>query len=126
MMYIESNLQRNCVMWFRLQFPYLAPLLFAVPNGGYRNKITARRLKEEGVVAGVADCLLLIPNKQFHALCIEFKTEKGKQSECQKNWQQIVQNYGYKYIICRNIENFIFEIKKYLLTAKPFDKFAQI
>ena len=30
----ESQLQRICVKWFRLQYPELAVLLFAVPNGG--------------------------------------------------------------------------------------------
>ena len=47
---IEHSLQVCCVHWFRLQYPQYATLLFAVPNGGARNAITAGKLKAEGVV----------------------------------------------------------------------------
>jgi len=40
--------------WAEAQYPELA-LLFAVPNGGARNKVTAARLKAEGVKRGVLD-----------------------------------------------------------------------
>ena len=36
----ESQLQKSCVMWFRLQYPRLRYLLFAVPNGGARSAVT--------------------------------------------------------------------------------------
>lgn len=35
--HIESQIQQSCVKWFRLQFPEIGLLLFAVPNGGARN-----------------------------------------------------------------------------------------
>lgn len=44
----ESHLQRQCVAWFRLQYPKLARLLFAVPNGGGRSKVEAGIMKAEG------------------------------------------------------------------------------
>ena len=28
----ESRLQQRCVLWFRMQYPAIAPLLIAVPN----------------------------------------------------------------------------------------------
>lgn len=34
----EHELQVASVRWFRLQYPEYAPLLFAVPNGGARDK----------------------------------------------------------------------------------------
>ena len=80
----ESQLQRICVKWFRLQYPELAILLFAVPNGGARNKREAGIMKAEGVTAGVADIILLIPSGGYASLCMEFKTEKGRQQETQK------------------------------------------
>ena len=75
----EHQLQCACVRWFRYAHADLSPLLFAVPNGGRRDHITGARLKAEGVVAGVADLLLLVPSQQHHALCIEMKTAKGRQ-----------------------------------------------
>lgn len=110
----ESNLQKSCVRWFRLQYPKLASLLFAVPNGGARNAVTGAILKAEGVTKGVADLLLLVPTKHHHALCVEMKTPKGRQSQAQKDWQKAVTDQGYCYIVCRSAEEFIREITRYL------------
>ena len=70
----ESKLQQSCITWFRLQYPRLAKLLFAVPNGSRRDVVTGAILKREGVVAGVAD---LIPMKCYASLCIEIKYGKN-------------------------------------------------
>ena len=43
----EHHIQQQCVEWFRIQHFNLAPLLFAVPNGGHRNITTAQTLKAE-------------------------------------------------------------------------------
>ncbi len=48
----ESQIQHDCLTWFRLQYPSLALLLFAVPNGGRRDAKTGARMKYEGVVRG--------------------------------------------------------------------------
>lgn len=114
MRHVESQIQQNCVKWFRLQYADLALLLFAVPNGGARNKIEAGIMKGEGVTAGVADMLLLLPNKYHHALCIEFKTSKGKQQDSQKRFQRKVEAFGYRYEIIRSLEEFIELTRNYL------------
>lgn len=110
----ESNIQRWCVYWFRSQYPHLARMLFAVPNGGARSRVTASILKGEGVVAGVADLILLVPAGGYHALCIEMKTPKGRQQPTQKEWQTDVERHGYKYIVCRSVDQFIAEVRGYL------------
>lgn len=46
-------MQRMCVGWFRLQYPAVGKLLFAVPNGGARSRTEAAIMKAEGVTAGV-------------------------------------------------------------------------
>ena len=114
MRHIESIIQQNCVKWFRLQYPKLALLLFAVPNGGARRRIEGGIMKAEGVTRGVSDLLLLFPAKHYHGLCIEMKTEKGKQQPSQKIWQRAVEDAGYKYIICRSFEDFMEQINGYL------------
>lgn len=110
----ESIIQQNCVRWFRLQFPKLSRLLFAVPNGGARRPIEGKIMKAEGTLVGVSDLILLYPSKGFHALCIEMKTEKGRQQPSQKLFQRAVEEMGYKYIICRSFEAFMDEIRAYL------------
>lgn len=100
--------------WFRLQYADLALLLFAVPNGGARNRIEAGIMKGEGVTAGVADMLFLLPNKYHHALCIEVKTPKGKQQDSQKRFQRKVEAFGYRYEIVRSLEEFIKLMRNYI------------
>mgnify|MGYP001521482673 FL=1 len=110
----EHRLQCDCVSWFCLQYPAWRGLLFAVPNGGRRDGITGKKLKDEGVVPGVSDLLLLYPSGKYHALCVEMKTPKGRQSEVQKAWQRAVERAGYKYALCRSLADFITTIEKYL------------
>lgn len=110
----EHHIQCACVRWFRYQYPHLRHNLFAVPNGGYRNKATAGKMKEEGVLAGVADLILLLPNRTCHALCIEMKTRTGRQAETQREWQRLIEQDGYKYVVCRSIEDFMAVIQEYL------------
>ena len=112
----ESNLQKQCVKWFRLCYPDL--LLFSVPNGGSRNKIEASRLKQEGVLAGVSDLILLLPNKDYHALCIEMKYGKNGQSENQKIFERKVKEFGYKYVVADSFDKFREIISEYLNNHK--------
>lgn len=105
----EHQLQAACFKWFNLQYPEFRGLLFAVPNGGGRSRIEAALLKAEGVVAGVADMLLLVPSKGYAGLCIEFKaaTKAAHQSEAQKNWERLINKHGaYKYTVVRTFEEF--------------------
>jgi hypothetical protein len=103
----ESALQSACVTWFRLQYPRMSRLMFAIPNGHHRNKRTACILKAEGVVAGVSDLILLVPSKTHACLCIEMKAGKsGRQSQHQLAFQRDAEGVGNRYIICRTFDDF--------------------
>lgn len=110
----EGYLQSECVKWFRLQYPKFDKLLFAVPNGGSRNLIEAKKLKGQGVVAGVSDLILFVQSWGYGALCIEMKFGKNKQTDNQKEWQKAVEEQGYKYVLCRTVDEFINEVKHYM------------
>lgn len=71
-------------------------------------------MKGEGVTAGVADLLLLVPNGEYHGLAIEMKTDVGRQNDNQKKWQKKVESQGYKYIVCRSFDDFRTEVCRYL------------
>ena len=118
MRHIESNTQIACVRWFRFQFPDMARSLFSVPNGGARDRITGAIMKAEGVVAGVADLILLIPNGNHHGLCIEMKTKRGYQSDSQKEWEKEVNSHGYDYAVVRSLEEFQKVIWEYMNDAR--------
>ncbi len=110
----ESKLQQACIAWFRLQYPGLAKLLFAIPNGSRRDAITGAILKREGVISGVADLILLIPKKGYASLCIEMKYGKNGQSNNQKEWQQLAEAAGNKYIVCKSLDEFMRHVNQYL------------
>lgn len=114
--HLESQLQRQCVAWFRLQYPKHARLLFAVPNGGARSRIEAAIMKAEGVTAGVSDLILLEPRGGYGALCIEMKTgsKSSRQSDSQKEWQADTEEAGNKYVVCRSLDTFMAEVTKYM------------
>ena len=116
----ESKIQQSFIRWFSLQYSKLYKLLFAIPNGGKRSKITASIMKSEGQKRGVADLFLSIPKRTYsdieyiNCLYIETKTEDGTQSKEQKEFQKAVESQGYQYTICRSIEEFIKTINDYL------------
>lgn len=114
MQQIESHIQRACVAWFRWQYPQIEPLFFAVPNGGKRSIKTAVTMRDEGVRAGVADLILLVPRHGYASLCIEMKTKNGRQSDAQKLFQVKAEKYGNKYVVCRSFDEFREIIQEYL------------
>lgn len=112
--YEEHQKQKSMVDWFRLKYPSMRHNLFAVPNGGRRDASSGRRLKEEGVLPGVADLILLKSNRFYGALLIEVKTDKGKQSEYQKGWEEKITADGFKYVVVRSLDEFITVVENYL------------
>ena len=111
----EADIQSEFFEKSKLFFPKLPDkLIFAVPNGGSRNILEATNLKRQGVKPGVADVILLIPKNGFASLCIEFKTDSGRQSEEQKEFQRQAEACGSKYVIVRSAAEAIQATKDYL------------
>ena len=111
----EHNLQVGCVRWFRLQYPKLAPLMFAIPNGGWRNATVAAKLKAEGVRAGVPDLMLACPAGQYHGLFIEMKNGKqGRVSDSQEQMHEVLRGQFYRVEVVRTAEEFVRTVQDYL------------
>lgn len=111
----EADIQSEFFAQAKIFFPMIPDkLLFAVPNGGSRNKLEAINLKRQGVKSGVADVLLLIPKGGFASLCLEFKTKTGKQSDEQKEFQEQAEKCGSKYVIVRSVKEAIEKVREYL------------
>jgi hypothetical protein len=101
----EDQLQQKCVIEFRNRYQIKGlGLIFAVPNGGTRNILEAKKLKLTGQLAGVADLVVLLHQK---TIFFELKTEKGVQSEVQKLFETNVTKLGFNYHIVKSVEQFI-------------------
>ena len=85
--------------------PILDEYLIHIPNGGYRHPLEAIKLKKMGVKPGVSDLFLAYPNRIYHGLWIELKSEKGKVSAEQKHWLKLMAEVGYATAISYRIEN---------------------
>lgn len=82
--------------------------LFAVPNGGHRNKVAAGKLKAEGVKSGVPDYLLpLVQSKSvcgvgYIGLALELKrTKRGQTSAEQRDWLNHFDDQGWRAVVCQ-------------------------
>jgi hypothetical protein len=113
----EHQEQRQLFIWASLnrhRYPQLANM-FAVPNGGFRHKITAAKLKAEGVKSGIPDIMLAWPNNRFHGLFIEMKRlVGGRISDEQKNWSERLLVAGYAVQTCKGFEEAKNTLEKYL------------
>lgn len=125
----ESRITQDCVRWFRFQYPQYAKVLVHPANEGLRKtKVIATsfgtkvvstggaRLKAEGLVAGVADLLLLVPRKGHGCLAIEMKRpcNSSKQSGSQLEWEKACVAAGNMYVVCRSLEQFMEAVNEYL------------
>lgn len=108
----ESDLQKNCVKWFRFAYPQF--IIFSIPNGGSRNVIEAVRLKDEGVLAGVSDLFIPKPTRTFGGLFIEMKAPGGKVSEAQKSFMIKMLSLGYECKVCHSFDEFREAVDNYL------------
>lgn len=80
--------------------------LFAIPNGGFRTKAGAGKLKAMGVKAGFPDIGLLIRRGEYAGIFVELKKPKidgrvkGKPSPEQLVWGKHLQEQGFGFVIC--------------------------
>lgn len=114
----EHDLQVRCLQWLHMAHPNT--LCYAIPNGAYTTKTTARKLVAEGVVHGIPDLHIPIPKGEYASLYIEMKNgTAGRLSEHQKIMIERLQGYGNKVVVCRTLDEFIAEVENYLAHSLP-------
>jgi hypothetical protein len=122
----EHQEQVALMQWAKLQHKAMPALelMFAVPNGGARNVVVAKKLKGEGVKAGVPDLFLPVARKPYHGLFIEMKRTdkrptrdgvKGGVSDKQEWWISKLKEQGYKVEVCYGWKEAAEIIEDYLL-----------
>lgn len=67
------------------------------------NRRIANINKSSGLIAGRSDATLHLVGNNIH---FEYKLEKGRQSDSQKEWESVVNGINNKYYIIRSLEEF--------------------
>lgn len=118
----ESQSQQATVKWWaqyalHREIPQIT--LMAFPMQGARTARNGARLKAEGMRAGISDMFLALPREDFAGLWIENKTSKGRLTETQIAFQNVMARNGYKVVTCRSSDETKKEIKAYLGDLNP-------
>ncbi len=138
----ESKIQAECYKWFNntycLKHHNPRGTMFSVPNESISQTakaiinvlkrykvpsfiisaveksilILTSTAKAIGLTAGVSDTIVMLPSGKI--IFVEFKDEKGRQSEKQKEFETIVTNLGHEYFLIRDFETF----KKLIINFK--------
>ena len=108
----EHHIQIACINWFRYQYP--SYLIYAIPNGGQRNRIVAAKLKAEGVLAGVPDIHIPFASNSFHGLYIEMKSGNNKPTKKQMEVMKRLADFGYQCEVCYSFDDFQKTVMNYL------------
>ena len=100
----EAQEQATLFKWarqesIRRKYPELK-LLLHIPNGGSRDLIEGKHLKQQGVKAGVPDLILPVPRGIYAGMFIEMKTEFGKTTLEQDWWLEQLRSQGYSASVC--------------------------
>lgn len=113
----ESIQQRALFEWALKTQKHIYAHMFHIPNGGKRDVRVARKLKLEGVKAGVPDIFLALPNGKYHGMFIEMKATKEHASALtppQKEWLARLNEAGYFAVRCKGWLEASNAIKQYL------------
>lgn len=112
----EDRIQYEIVAWFHNNYCHFKckprGLIMSVPNGGKRNKKEAMKLKATGLLAGASDLILIYDGK---VLFMEVKTDTGRQSDSQIEFEHRIRDNGLKYYVVRSLEEAQELVKRELL-----------
>ena len=101
---------------------YPEVLIFAIPNGGLRDKRTAVKLKAEGVLAGVPDLMIAEPRATYSGLFVEMKRKGGRVSKAQVEVREKLEAKGYRVHVAQGSEEAFALFELYMLLPEPGDR----
>ena len=109
----EQRLQTAIVKYIKLAYPNT---LFTATMGGVKLNSWSQRnaLKATGYLKGVADLLIFESKESYKGLFIEVKTDKGRMTTEQKQFQTNALARGYLCICCKGFDETKNIIDEYL------------
>lgn len=123
---LESFEQKQVVLKLDA-IPYFKHRYHHSPNGEWRNKVTAVRLKGMGVKRGVSDLFFSIPKHGYHGLWVEMKRIKGSRLEDdQIDFINMQLSEGYAVFIASGCDKAMWAIKHYVYEKFDLEKWIDV
>jgi len=113
----EGLEQAALISEIAFRYPVAAKLLYHVPNGGKRHVVVAKKLKAQGVKAGVPDLVLPMARGGHFGLYIEFKAKPpfdADVSASQHAYMHLLIEQGYLATVCRGSFDAMEALRAYL------------
>jgi hypothetical protein len=139
----ENQIAKAFVDYVRTKYPKMAPLLIHIPNEGKRSPIEGARQKACGLRKGVFDYFFAMRgNRRLHkeimkgmqvvghtyidivwlGLWLELKSEKGKPTKEQLDFQEDMYQQGYQAIIVNGLDEAIEAFEDYIKIPEPLNQ----
>lgn len=96
--------------------------IYSIANGGYRTASEAKRLKDEGVVAGMPDLHLPVSNGAYATLYQEGKTETNTTSAVQVETHRKLRKYNHKVTVFHSLEEALQQVAQYFKRPDIYEK----
>ena len=102
--HLRSGPLRDGVLWYH------------IPNGEYRDRRSAAKLKAMGLLPGVADLIFQWQiSNQARTLYLELKREKGKPTENQKLFSDRARTAGCAYEVVNSMDEALLILRRHKL-----------
>ncbi len=111
---LEHQLQTAFFQWLAIQHPTIHKVSFAIPNAAKRSFVTAAKLKDEGLKAGVPDVLLCVPHGTYAGFFIEFKIKPNKPTDLQVAMMAELTANGYRCEVIYDLDSAISFVNDYI------------
>lgn len=109
----ETQIHQSVMKYIRMH-PHLEKYVIHIPNQGKRSYKTANLFKSMGMKAGIPDLFIAYPSRGYHGAWIELKSQKGKLSEHQRDFLELMKSQNYFTSVCYSFDEAIEAILTYL------------
>lgn len=106
----EDRLQYDCIQWATDKYKELRQWsVCSYPSGGYRDKVTAQKMRSTGQKAGVPDLIFFLHNRIFF---IELKLPTKRAQPIQLECHEYLRERGFMVYLVDSFEKFKIVVEK--------------
>ena len=98
--------------WSKIFDDHLRPVIFHIANGGSRDAREASNLKVQGVLAGVPDLCIVLPEGRM--MWVEMKAKDGRVSKAQTELHEHFAELGHRILVAYSAEEALDKLREVL------------